>query len=66
MRRQSAFDIAGGVGAGFEAFGEIEKIANDPPSLDEQEHRIGPGAAVRGRAGRLGRDRRRARRSVQG
>ena len=39
---QSVFDIIGGLGAGFDAFGEIEKIANDPPSTDEQEHRIGP------------------------
>jgi hypothetical protein len=39
---QSVFDIAGGFGAGFEAFGEIEKIANDPPSTSDQEHRIGP------------------------
>jgi hypothetical protein len=39
---QSVVDIAGGFGAGFEAFGEIEKIANDPPSADDQEHRIGP------------------------
>lgn len=39
---QSMVDIAGGLGVGFEAFGEIEKIANDPPSLSEQEHRLGP------------------------
>jgi hypothetical protein len=35
------FNVAGGFSLGFEAFGEIEKIANDPPT-DEQEHRIGP------------------------
>jgi hypothetical protein len=26
----------------FEAYGEIEQIADDVPSLSKQEHRIGP------------------------
>jgi hypothetical protein len=51
---QSAFDIAGGFSAGFEAFGEIEKIANDPPSVDEQEHRIGPVALFEAEVGDWG------------
>jgi hypothetical protein len=51
---QSVFDIWGGFGAGFEAFGEIEKIANDPPSTDEQEHRIGPVALFEADLGKWG------------
>jgi hypothetical protein len=51
---QSAVDIAGGFGAGFEAFGEIEKIANDPPSADDQEHRIGPVALFEAEIGDWG------------
>jgi hypothetical protein len=51
---QSVFDIAGGLGLGFEAFGEIEKIANDPPSTDEQEHRIGPVALFEAELGEWG------------
>ncbi|HEX2471067.1 MAG TPA: hypothetical protein VHK05_10780 [Candidatus Limnocylindrales bacterium] len=30
------------LGLRFEAFGDIEKIANDPPSTPDQEHRIRP------------------------
>jgi hypothetical protein len=51
---QSVVDIAGGFGAGFEAFGEIEKIANDPPSADDQEHRIGPVALFEAELGEWG------------
>ena len=51
---QSVFDVAGGLGLGFEAFGEIEKIANDPPSLSEQEHRIGPVALFEAELGEWG------------
>jgi hypothetical protein len=51
---QSVVDIARGLGLGFEAFGEIEKIANDPPSLSEQEHRIGPVGLVGAELGKWG------------
>ena len=51
---QSVVDIAGGFGAGFEAFGEIEKITNDPPSADDQEHRIGPVALFEAELGDWG------------
>ncbi len=51
---QSVVDIAGGFGAGFEAFGEIEKIANDAPSADDQEHRIGPVALFEAELGDWG------------
>jgi hypothetical protein len=51
---QSVVDIAGGFGAGFEAFGEIEKITNDAPSAADQEHRIGPVALFEAELGDWG------------
>ena len=39
---QTVFKVVDGVDLGFEAFGEIEKFASDPPRLSQQDHRIGP------------------------
>jgi len=39
---QSLLPVTADLGVGFEAFGEIEQFATDPPELSEQEHRIGP------------------------
>jgi hypothetical protein len=39
---QTLYGVTGGLSLGFEAFGEIEKFANDPPRLSQQDHRIGP------------------------
>ncbi len=39
---QTLYKVTHGVKVGFEAFGEIDSFANDPPKLSEQDHRIGP------------------------
>jgi hypothetical protein len=43
---QSVYRVVPVLDLGFEAFGEIESFAEDAPSTDEQEHRIGPVAYI--------------------
>ncbi len=39
---QTLYKAPHGWKVGFEAYGEIEKFATDPPRLSDQDHRIGP------------------------
>ena len=39
---QTLYKFIPGWKGGFEAFGEIEQFATDPPRLSDQDHRIGP------------------------